>query len=148
MLKIEVSDKKEFQEYVWNGLVASNEKKCQWFQKNPASGANEYKNFFAFDEGKLIGGAIGFILYEWYFLEGLWIKDSYQSQKVGTSLMKKVEEYVKKEKLIGIRLETWDFQAKGFYEKLGYTMYGTIEDCPPGTINYFFKKKFYKNEEK
>ncbi len=56
--------------------------------------------------------------------------------------MKQVEDYVKETKLIGIRLETWDFQAKGFYEKLGYNMYASIEDCPPGTINYFFKKRY------
>lgn len=40
-------------------------------------------------------------------------------------------------------METWDFQAKGFYEKNGYTVFAEIKDCPPGTICYFLKKEFY-----
>ena len=142
MIKIEASNQKDLQEKIWSSLVASNKQKCQWFQKNPISEANEAKNFYAFEDGKLSGGAVGYILYESYFLELLWVDDACRLQKVGTSLMKQVEDYVKETKLIGIRLETWDFQAKGFYEKLGYNMYASIEDCPPGTINYFFKKRY------
>lgn len=41
----------------------------------------------------------------------------------------------------GIRMETWDFQARGFYEKNGYNVFGEIKDCPPGTICYFLKKE-------
>jgi GNAT superfamily N-acetyltransferase len=39
------------------------------------------------------------------------------------------------------RLATGNFQAPVFYQKLGYTLYGTLENCPPGeTVFYFWKK--------
>lgn len=38
-------------------------------------------------------------------------------------------------------METWDFQARNFYEKNGYKDFAQIEDCPPNTIDYFLKKK-------
>ena len=47
------------------------------------------------------------------------------------------------EHLTGIRMETWDFQAKGFYEKNGYSVFAEIKDCPPGTIDYYLKKELY-----
>ena len=44
--------------------------------------------------------------------------------------------------LVGIRMGTWNFQAKLFYEKLGYKVFGEIKDCPPNTIHYDLKKVF------
>jgi hypothetical protein len=37
-------------------------------------------------------------------------------------------------------VETWDFQALDFYKINGYEVFGKIEDCPPGTIEYHLKK--------
>lgn len=38
-------------------------------------------------------------------------------------------------------METWNFQAKGFYEKLGDKVYATFEDCSPGMVDYFLRKR-------
>ena len=37
-------------------------------------------------------------------------------------------------------LDTFSFQARGFYERLGYTVFGSIEDYPPGHSRFFLKK--------
>ena len=50
---------------------------------------------------------------------------------------------LEKNLLVGVRMGTWDFQAKEFYEKLGYEVFGEIKDCPPDTIHYDLKKVFY-----
>ena len=39
-------------------------------------------------------------------------------------------------------LDTFAFQAPAFYEKQGYTLFGTIEDLPPGHARYFLQKRF------
>lgn len=141
MIKIEKSSDELFREKILDGIIENNKRKCEWFRNNSADVEDKYDNFLVFDGEKLVGGAVGYILYEWYFLELLWILDDYQRQGIGTSIIKKIEEFAIKENLVGIRLETWNFQARGFYEKMGYEIYATILDCPPGTINYFFKKR-------
>ena len=44
---------------------------------------------------------------------------------------------------IGARLDTYSFQARGFYEKRGYRVVGTIEDCPPGHARHTMAKRFH-----
>lgn len=140
MIKIEQNNDEKLKKIILKGLEENNKQKCQWFKENDYIDDNNY-SFLVYDNEKLIGGAIGYVLYNWYFLDLLWIEESYRGKNIGTSLIKRIEEYAKKESLTGIRMETWNFQAKGFYEKMGYKIYATIEDCPPGTINYFFRKK-------
>ena len=54
--------------------------------------------------------------------------------------MKKVEDEAKD---IGATLshtDTFDFQAKDFYLKQGYTIFGELADCPPGHTRFYLKK--------
>jgi hypothetical protein len=39
-----------------------------------------------------------------------------------------------------LHLDTFDFQAKDFYVKHGYEVFGVLEDCPEGHVRYFMKK--------
>ena len=41
----------------------------------------------------------------------------------------------------GIWLDTFTFQAPGFYEKLGFTVFGRLEDYPPGEARVFYAKQ-------
>jgi hypothetical protein len=38
-------------------------------------------------------------------------------------------------------LDTFSFQARPFYEKLGYHIFGTLENHPAGHQHYFMTKK-------
>ena len=40
-----------------------------------------------------------------------------------------------------VHLSTFDFQAKAFYLMCGYEIFGVLEDCPRGHLEYFLKKK-------
>jgi hypothetical protein len=39
-----------------------------------------------------------------------------------------------------VHLDTYDFQALGFYKKLGYGVFGELDDYPPGHTRYFLTK--------
>jgi hypothetical protein len=41
----------------------------------------------------------------------------------------------------GAHLDTASFQARPFYEKLGYTVFGTLEDHPVGHTHYLLSKR-------
>lgn len=133
-----------FKKEIHTKLRKNNIEKCEWLKNNISEDINVTNkvdvNFLAFDNGKLIGGAIGYIEYNWYFLDLLYIDEEYRGQSIGTKLIKEIERFSKNEDLTGVRMETWNFQAKGFYEKNGYNVFAQIEDCPPGTVDYFLKK--------
>ena len=40
----------------------------------------------------------------------------------------------------GARLFTYSFQARGFYEKHGYTVFGVLDDFPPGHSQIWLRK--------
>lgn len=69
-------------------------------------------------------------------------KRKYRGKNIGTMLIEEIEKCANENDALGVRMETWSFQARGFYEKMGYKVYATFEDCPPGTIDYFLKKEF------
>ena len=43
---------------------------------------------------------------------------------------------------IGALVDTYSYQAQGFYEKLGYCRFGEVADCPPGHSRIFLEKRF------
>lgn len=145
MITIKNDDDIRMKNIIHTKLRKNNIEKSEWLKNNVSADINESNiknsNFLAYDDNKLIGGAIGFIQYNWYFLDLLYIDEEYRGQDIGTNLLKKIEEFAKKENLTGVRMETWDFQARGFYEKNGYSVFGEIKDCPPGTIVYCLKKE-------
>jgi hypothetical protein len=38
------------------------------------------------------------------------------------------------------RLDTFSFQPRGFYENLGFTIFGQLDEYPPGFQRHFLKK--------
>ncbi len=146
MITIKNENDIKFKKIIDTRLRKNNMEKCSWFKDNISEDINissvKNNNFLAFDNDKLIGGAIGFVEYNWYFLDLLYIDEEYRNRNIGTNLIKEIEKFALKEHLTGVRMETWNFQAKGFYEKNGYSVFGEIKDCPPGTIDYHLKKEF------
>jgi ribosomal protein S18 acetylase RimI-like enzyme len=41
----------------------------------------------------------------------------------------------------GVYVDTFHFQARGFYEKLGFAVFGTLEGMPAGGARYYLSKK-------
>ena len=54
--------------------------------------------------------------------------------------MRTAEEVARERGCAGIWLDTFSFQARGFYEKLGYTVFGRIDDYPPGQSRFWLRK--------
>ena len=64
---------------------------------------------------------------------------------MGEKLLKEVEKIAINQGCELIHLDTFDFQAKDFYLKYGYEIFGVLEDCPEGHCRYYLKKKVRKN---
>jgi len=93
------------------------------------------------ETGKIDGGLTARIGYAWMFVELLFVPERLRGQGIGRELMLKAEAVAREKGCVGIRLDTFSFQAPGFYEKLGYAVFGEIADCPPGHNRYFLHKQ-------
>ena len=97
--------------------------------------------------GETRGGLWGQTSWKWLFVELLFIPETHRGSGIGSSLMRQGEEEAIRRGCIGAWLDTYSFQARGFYERLGYTLFGTIEDYPPGKDRFFLHKRLVPRAE-
>lgn len=96
---------------------------------------------FKDEEGNIIAG-INACMYGWkmVYVSILFVNENYRHEKLGSRLLEKAESEAKAMGATLVHLDTFDFQAKDFYLKHGYEIFGVLEDCPPGHKRYYFKK--------
>lgn len=87
------------------------------------------------------GGVTGYAVYDWMYVQFLAVPPRLRGQGVGRALMQRAEAFGRERGIIGIYLDTFEFQSRGFYEKLGYSLFGQIEDHPRGLHRYFLQKR-------
>ena len=98
--------------------------------------------FYAYDNGKLIGGICGKEKKgNWLYVELFYLDSKYRGQDLGTKLMNRVVELATQKGCIGIYTDTLSFEARGFYEKMGFVLHGELTDYPLGHSKYFLHKR-------
>lgn len=71
----------------------------------------------------------------------LFVKENHRRKNLGSILLQKVEAEAKSIGASLVHLDTFDFQAKGFYIKHGYEIFEILDDCPTGHQRFYLKKK-------
>ncbi len=92
-------------------------------------------------QGKPFGGVIASTLWNRMEIRSLWIDNSIRGHGWGRKLMQAAEEEALLRGCTHAHTNTFTWQAPDFYRKLGYTVYGVLEDYPPGNALTFFTKK-------
>jgi GNAT superfamily N-acetyltransferase len=90
--------------------------------------------------GELMGGLWGRTVYDWLFVELLFVPEHLRGCGFGTALMRKAEEAALARECIGVCLDSFDFQAPGFYRKLGYEIIAALDSPQRGFKRHFFSK--------
>ncbi|WP_353230033.1 GNAT family N-acetyltransferase [Novosphingobium sp.] len=93
------------------------------------------------DHGATAGGLWGRIGFDWMFVELLVVPEDARGQGLGRQLMAQAETIARDAGCNGMWLDTFEFQARGFYEKLGFSLFGTLDDYPTGQHRYFMMKR-------
>ena len=91
-------------------------------------------------DNSLKGGLIAEISWKWLYIFNIWIQEGFRHKGIGTRLLKTAEEEAKKRGCGNACLETFSYQARPLYERLGYEVFGQLDDFPPGYTKYFMKK--------
>ena len=123
---------------ILEGLIAFNQQQTGGTQSPPRNVALALRDP---ETGKAVGGLTARISYSRMFVELLYVPETLRGQGLGEKLMREAEERARQAGCIGIWLDTFTFQAPGFYEKLGYVTFGEIPDYPPGHSRYFLHKQ-------
>jgi GNAT superfamily N-acetyltransferase len=95
----------------------------------------------AWDGDRWLGGLTARITQRWLFLHLLGVTREAQGTGVGSRLMRAVEDEARARDCLGVWLDTYSFQAPGFYARLGYEEVGRIPDYPPGHARHFLAKR-------
>ena len=91
---------------------------------------------------EILGGLWGRISFRWLFVELLCIPAPLRKQGLGSQLLARAEEIARGKGCVGIWLDTFGFQAPDFYPRMGYEVFGTIEDHPVGGRRFCLQKRF------
>jgi len=94
--------------------------------------------------GAIVGGLWGRTAYDWLFVELLSVPESMRRQGIGTELMGLAEREAAARGCRNAWLDTFEFQARPFYERLGYSCFAELADYPPGFSRYFLRKTLEK----
>jgi GNAT superfamily N-acetyltransferase len=122
------------------GLIAYNDS-----QATPAR--HEELAIVARDGDAVVGGLLGNTNWGWLFIRQFWIAEGFRGSGVGRSLIKAAEGEAAKRGCRAAHCDTFDFQALPFYQKLGYEVFGQLDDYPPGHTRFFLRKHDLRRAE-
>jgi GNAT superfamily N-acetyltransferase len=91
-------------------------------------------------KGRLLGGLILQSYWHESYVELLWLSAGARGAGNGSRLLAAAEREARRRGSRLIHLNTYSFQAPGFYEKQGYRRFGAISGSPKGKRRYFYVK--------
>ncbi|MEE1738984.1 GNAT family N-acetyltransferase [Streptomyces sp. BE147] len=94
------------------------------------------------EQGGIVGGLTGRTWAYWLHVELLWVEATHRGLGLGSLLLTEAERVARTERdCTASRVETWDFQAPGFYRSHGYEEAGRVDDYPPGVTEFLLVKR-------
>ena len=97
--------------------------------------------FVKTDDGEILGGLLGTIWAKRMYVNILAVQEPFRSNGYGTELMSRAEQYAVERGCTDSWLSTFSFQARPFYERLGYRLFGTLENYPDSHALFFMTKR-------
>ncbi len=88
----------------------------------------------------VVGGLWGATSYGWLYTQLLVVPEAARGQGLGTRLLDLAEAEALARGCSHAWLDTFEFQARSFYERLGYSCFGELPDFPHGRTRSFMRK--------
>ena len=89
----------------------------------------------------VLGGVIGITYWDWLYIDLMWLPEEVRGRGYGQRLLALAEEDARQRGAKHVYLDTFSFQAPGFYQKHGYRVFGELQDFPAGHQRYFLTKQ-------
>lgn len=91
-------------------------------------------------DGRIVGGATGHLWGRSVHVDALWVDESLRGQGHGAALLAQLEAYAAARGHLLAYVETLSYQARPFYERQGYRVFGELEGIAEGCTFYFLRK--------
>ncbi|TVQ63708.1 MAG: GNAT family N-acetyltransferase [Phycisphaerales bacterium] len=107
------------------------------------TGPRNYKEFgivLRDEHGTVCGGIIGSTIWNWLRIDVLWLPEGLRGRGFGKRLLEYAEDLARKRGCDSAMLDTFDFEARDFYEAHGYVVRSQTDDFPPGHTHYRLTK--------
>jgi GNAT superfamily N-acetyltransferase len=116
------------------GLIAFND---------PFLGPHDQRNLAVLARlgGTLIGGLVGLTARGFLQIDLLWLSAEQRGHGFGSCLLAAAEAEAVRRGCRSAWLDTFDFQARPFYQRHGYRQFGELEGLPNGHRRYFMAKR-------
>jgi GNAT superfamily N-acetyltransferase len=92
-------------------------------------------------DDQIVAGASGVAFGQWLMIERLWVDEVCRGQGIGQVLLNELEAQAKTRKCIYAFVDTLEFQAKPFYEKLGYKLVFKQSHYPVDGARFYLTKR-------
>lgn len=92
-------------------------------------------------DGEVRGGLLGEVWGGWMHVTHLWVDAQVRRRGWATKLLRHAERHARVRGATDVHLETFSFRARPFYERLGYAVFATLDDFPPGHQKFFLRKR-------
>ncbi|WP_269791680.1 GNAT family N-acetyltransferase [Stenotrophomonas sp. Iso1] len=90
--------------------------------------------------GQLCAGLLADICAGWLSIHVLWVDPEHRGSSLGTALLAEAEQQARTAGAHSVLLDTFDWQAEGFYLRQGYSVFGRLDDYPPGHQRIYLRK--------
>lgn len=96
--------------------------------------------FLAHDDGELAGAVAGFTWGGICDLKQVWVREDRRGRGLGSALMQAALAEARRRGCLYVFLATHDFQAPGFYRRLGFELVAEVPDKPVGHREFIFRR--------
>ena len=93
------------------------------------------------DGGIIVGGVTGEVWADWLFVQLMWLDEAYRGYDYASRALDALEDEARALGAKHAYVDTFSFQARPFYEKRGYRVFGTLENYPDLHSRYWLTKE-------
>ena len=97
--------------------------------------------FARLPSGEVVGGAIGRTWGRCCEVRQLWVAEAHRGKGIGSCLVRAIEARAAERGCSTFYLETWTFQARAFYERMGYGVRLAIDGYAPGVAKFVMMRE-------
>ena len=92
------------------------------------------------DSDEILGGLWAFSRWDSFYINVIFVPETSRGRGLGAEMMRQAEREARARGCQHIWLDTFAFQARAFYERLGFEVFGQLDGLAPYYPRYFMRK--------